>query len=121
MPSVLILEDDATMLNLLRVFLELENIEAREVHNYQDVKHVVAEVEKCQPDLVLLDVQLSQFNGFDVLRSLRMNPPTQQIRVLIMSGLDVSHECFQEGADGFIMKPFMPDDLLAKIRQLLGK
>jgi DNA-binding response OmpR family regulator len=121
MPSVLILEDDATMLNLLRVFLELENIEAREVHDYQNLEQVVTEVDKNQPDLVLLDVQLSGFTGFDLLRSLRQKATTQQIRVLIMSGLDVSHECFQEGADGFIMKPFMPDDLLAKIRQLLGK
>jgi DNA-binding response OmpR family regulator len=121
MPSVLILEDDATMLNLLRLFLELENIEAREIRQYQDLESVVAEVEEYQPDLVLLDVQLSQFTGFDVLRRLRNKTTTRQPRVLIMSGLDMSHECLQAGADGFIMKPFMPDDLLANIRQLLGK
>jgi len=121
MPSVMILEDDTIMLGLLRVFLELEDINVSHPGGYQNLEQAVNTIQVIQPDLILLDVQLSQFNGFDLLRTLRKNETTRQTRVLIMSGRDVSHECFQEGADGFIMKPFMPDDLLAKIHQLVGK
>jgi CheY-like chemotaxis protein len=55
-----------------------------------------------------------------VLHSLRKEPELDGVRVLIASGVEMTDRSQEEGADGFILKPFMPDELLDKIQQTLG-
>jgi hypothetical protein len=68
-----------------------------------------------------MDVHLRQVNGLDLLRELRKDPLLQAVPVLISSGMELSSESSLEGADGFILKPYMPDDLVARIRETLGE
>ena len=72
-----------------------------------------------QPALILLDVHLRQFNGFDLLYCLRQDADVKDIRVVMSSGSDFSDRCLAEGADGFILKPYMPEDLIKKLRHTL--
>jgi len=116
----MVIEDDATMLSLLVALLEIEGFQVSQVSQNYQVHQVVQAIQQERPDLVLLDIQLSQFSGFELLDKLRQDAATSDLRVLISSGRDVGHECIQAGADDFIMKPFMPDELITKIHTLLG-
>ncbi len=67
-----------------------------------------------------MDVHLRHLNGFEVLRALRNEPELDGIKVLIASGVDMTKRSYQEGADGFILKPFMPDELIGEIQKSIG-
>ena len=77
-------------------------------------------VSDLNPDLILMDVHLRHLNGIDVLESLRKEPELDGVKVLIASGVDMTGRSLQAGADGFILKPFMPDELIEKIKNTLG-
>lgn len=121
MPKVLLVEDDATMVSLLTTLLELEGFDAVSLAHDKVVTELLSEIRQVNPDLVFLDVHLRHLNGFDLLRGLRETNDLHHLRVLMTSGMDVSAQCHQAGADGFLLKPFMPDDLLSKIRTILGR
>jgi DNA-binding response OmpR family regulator len=124
MPKVVLIEDDKSMLTLLDTFLELEGFEVVQIGEDEELNgaEVYSVIQQERPDLVLMDVYLNQvdgIDGFDLLRRLRRDPKTSGMRILMSSGMDVKDKCRQEGADGFIMKPYMPDELLLKIKQTL--
>jgi CheY-like chemotaxis protein len=73
-----------------------------------------------QPALLFLDVHLRKLNGFDLLHQVRSDPSMKDIRVLMASGMEFTRRCQEEGADGFILKPFEPDELVEVIRNTLG-
>lgn len=116
MHKVLLVEDDLTMLTLLSTLLEIEGFQPVKLDNYSDV---IEKVRVEQPDLVLLDVHLKEANGFDVLEGLRQDGELKSIPVIMSSGADFSSKCLEKGASDFIMKPYMPDELIAKIKHWL--
>jgi DNA-binding response OmpR family regulator len=69
--------------------------------------------------LILLDVHLRNVSGFDLVKGLRQDEQLKTTQVLMASGMELSVECRQAGADGFILKPFMPEELVGKIRNAL--
>lgn len=124
MPKVLLIEDDKSMLSLVSMFLEVEGYEVVQLNSGEDVHSVadiLGEVKKAQPALILMDVHLHKMTGFDVLHGLRGDPELKDVRVLMSSGMDLTYECKREGANGFILKPYMPDELADKIQTTLGK
>jgi CheY-like chemotaxis protein len=121
MPKVALIEDDAVMLSLLQTLLEYEGFETVQMDGMGMVGDIVALLRQAQPDIVLMDVHLRQVNGLDLLRELRKDPSLSSVRVLIASGMELSSEASMEGADGFILKPYMPDDLVSKIKEALGE
>jgi CheY-like chemotaxis protein len=120
MPKVMLIEDDANMFSLLNMLLEFEGYEVVQWEGGEKAEDVVNVLQQERPDLVLLDVHLRHLNGFDVLNSIRKEPGLRDMRVLMASGMDMTYRSRQEGADGFILKPFMPDELIQKIQQTLG-
>ena len=113
MPKVLLLEDDRDMVTLLRTFLELEGFTVRALTLGEPV---MALVESENPDVVLLDVFLAGQNGLQILESIRAHPRLGATRVVMVSGMDVSTECKKKGADAFLLKPYMPDELVRLLR-----
>ena len=120
MPKVALIEDDAVMLSLLQTLLEYEGFETVQLDGMGKVNDIVEILHQAGPDLILMDVHLRQINGLDLLRELRKDPSLQAVKVLVSSGMELSSESSIEGADGFILKPYMPDDLVAIIREALG-
>jgi DNA-binding response OmpR family regulator len=120
MPKVMVIEDDPTMLTLLVSLLEIEGFDVAQANHRQKIDAVLGEVLAEQPDVLLLDIQLSHFSGFDLMRKLKHGDRFRNIKILVSSGRDLSHECLQEGADSFLMKPYMPDELIENIYSLLG-
>jgi DNA-binding response OmpR family regulator len=119
-PKLMVIEDDANMFSLLQMLLEFEGYKVVLWEGGEHVQDTVDSLCQEKPDLILMDVHLRHLNGFDVLESIRKEPDLDGVKVLIASGVDMNERSRQAGADGFILKPFMPDELINKIQQTLG-
>lgn len=115
----MLIEDDANMFSIVKMFLEFEGYEVVYGEISERVDDIITKLRNEHPDLVLLDVNLRHLNGFDILRELRADPQLANVQVLMASGMDMTYKSQREGANGFILKPFMPDELAEKINQLL--
>ena len=115
-PRILLAEDDATMVSLLKTLLKMEGFEVIALHADSDV---VEAVKNEKPDVLLLDLHLSHQNGIEILDKLRSEAETKDVRVVMSSGASVKEECLKHGANGFLMKPYMPDDLIALLKQTI--
>ena len=116
--KILLAEDDATMVSLLKTLLKMEGFQVILLDANADVPAVVLSE---HPDIVLLDVHLSHQNGLEILASIRNGKETKTIPVVMTSGEDVKEECIQLGANAFLLKPYMPDDLIKMLRSNIIK
>ena len=115
MPRILLAEDDATMVSLLKTLLKMEGYQVSALDADADIAQAVL---KTKPDILLMDVHLLRQNGLDELVKLRAAPGGESVCVLMTSGLDFKEQCLSAGANGFLQKPFMPDDLLDALRSV---
>ena len=82
---------------------------------------ILANVIRVQPDLVLMDVNLRKASGLKVLERIREREDCADIRILMSSGMDYRIECKQAGANDFLQKPYMPDDLVEALRRVMNR
>jgi len=81
----------------------------------------IAELGRCEPHLVLLDIEMPGIDGCEVCRRIKSHPETRSIPVVLVSGrADTSDRAAGAGADAFLQKPFLIDDLRRWLRALLG-
>ncbi len=123
MSKVMLIEDDATMIGLLKTLL---GIEGYEVVAFEGGEDVLQAVRREKPDVILMDVNLkhlgiNDLTGFDLLKEIRSDLEIKEIGVIISSGMNFQHESSEAGADGFVMKPYMPEDLLNLIKKTISK
>lgn len=121
MPKVAIVEDDKTMLSLLQTLMEFEGFQVVQIDRLDKLEDVIETLRREKADLLLLDVYLESYDGLELLQALRAEEIFRSTRILACSGRDVSRECYREGADGFILKPYMPQELIDQIYRILGK
>ncbi|NOH02578.1 MAG: response regulator [Chloroflexi bacterium] len=114
--KVLLAEDDITMVSLLKTLLKMEGYDVVALQADADI---VSAVKDEKPDVLLMDVYLSHQSGLDVLEQLRSSAETSHLRVVMSSGASVKEECIRRGADGFLAKPYMPDDLIDILKQTI--
>ena len=114
MPKILLAEDDHTMVSLLKTLFKMEGFDVVALDVHEDV---TAAVLKEQPDNLLMDVHLGGQNGMEIVEKIRQNPESKNINIVMTSGLNLKDECLQHGADQFLLKPFMPDDLLKLLKK----
>lgn len=106
--KVLLAEDDITMVSLLKTLLKMEGYQVVALNAEDDV---LAAVRREQPNVLLLDVHLFQQSGMEILDNLRKSKDTKNTCVVMTSGMNVKDECLRRGANDFLLKPYMPDDL----------
>jgi DNA-binding response OmpR family regulator len=114
--KVLLAEDDTTMVSLLTTLLKMEGFQVVALHADEDVP---AAVRKEKPDILLMDVHLMHQSGLEILEAIRKSEDTSRTRVVMSSGSNVREECINLGADGFLLKPYMPDELITILKQTL--
>ncbi len=118
---VLIVEDEPSMVELLRYNLESEGFE---VASALDGEEAMLTIEEQKPDMVLLDWMLPKLSGIEICRRLRRDQEYRNLPVIMITargeetdrvrGLDV-------GADDYMSKPFSPAELMARIRAVLRR
>jgi two-component system response regulator AdeR len=117
MPRLLIVDDDPTMVSLLKTLLELDGFEVTPSSNPEQV---IERIRQVKPDLVIMDVFMSSRDGLELLREVKASAELGHTPVIMTSGMDVSERALEAGADGFMLKPYSPPDLIAMIRQKLN-
>jgi CheY-like chemotaxis protein len=120
MPKIMLIEDDTTMFSLLNTLLSMEGFQVVGFNSNERLEPTLANIRREMPSLILADVNLRNFNGFDLLQAVRQDTDLCAIRVIMSSGMDYLDECQQKGADNFLLKPYMPDDLIKMIRQTIN-
>jgi PAS domain S-box-containing protein len=117
--SILYVDDDEINRQALTWILRREGFRTREATTGSDALRMAEE----HPDLIILDVNLPDIDGFEVCRRIKAHPSTAAIPVLHMSGVFVStHDKTQGlegGADGYLTKPVAPEEVVATVRSLL--
>jgi len=114
--KVLLAEDDAIMVSLLTTLLKMEGFSVVALQADADVP---AAVRRERPDVLLLDVHLSRQSGLDILAAIRSSEDTANARVVMSSGANVREDCMSRGANGFLLKPYMPDELITILKQTI--
>ncbi len=100
-----------------RFFDDLQAQGVRDLARYLDENPQA--VDENLARIKVVDVNLRTGSGLDLVREIRHAPEIKDIRILMSSGLNLKQECMQAGADGFIMKPFMPDELIMLIHRTI--
>jgi len=113
MPKVLLAEDDHTMVTLLSTLLKLEGIDVIALEATADIP---AAVTREKPDSILMDVNIGAQNGMDLVQIIRRDPANSNLNIVMASGYNVKDECLKRGANYFLLKPFMPDDLIKLLK-----
>lgn len=115
--KILVIEDDTGVLKNVQQILEMEDYVVEAIH---DAHQTFEKVYSFLPDLILIDVLLSGEDGRKICRSLKNNPRTQHIPILMMSAHPEAKESAKEsGADGFIVKPYDIEELVKGIDDVI--
>jgi CheY-like chemotaxis protein len=116
--TVLLVDDDPLILEVLRTILDLEEFD---VVTASDGREALAAVEAARPDVVVCDVMMPDVDGLEVCRRLKSDPRTSDLPVILLTARDrpEDHQAGDEaGCDAYLTKPFSPLRLIDIIRDL---
>lgn len=119
--SILIVEDEKDLAQLLSYNLEQEGFRAKIESNGQEAYERAL---RDLPDLILLDLMLPKMSGLEVCRLLRSNPKSKHIPVIMLTakGEEIDRVVgFEMGADDYIVKPFSPRELVLRVKAILKR
>ena len=118
---ILVVEDDKNISEIESFALKNSGYEVR---GYEYAKDFYAALDEQIPDLVLLDIMLPGMDGLEVCRRLRQNPKTQSIPVIMLTAKGEVEDRIiglELGADDYLIKPFSPRELVARVRALFRR
>lgn len=120
-PTIMVADDDPDLQKLFRMYLSLEGFNIRSALNREQIAQGLAK--EPRPDLVLLDVNMPDVNGFDVLAKMRLHPVFKSVPVIMLTA-EASREAvlkgLRGGAEGYVTKPFEPETLVSAVKAVLG-
>lgn len=118
-PLILLVEDFEDARELYRDYLEFSGFAVKTAANGRDAIDMAITL---QPDLILMDASMPVLDGWQATRELKGTPATQHIPVLALTAHafdDARQQAKAVGCDGFVTKPCLPDDLVARVRATL--
>ena len=121
MPKVLIVEDDRDIAALIAHYLDKAGLAG---HIVDDGGRALAFARETPPDLVILDLMLPGLNGLEVCRALRADNRTASLPIVMLTARGEESERIlglDSGADDYVVKPFSPNELMARVRALLRR
>jgi CheY-like chemotaxis protein len=118
-PTVYFIDDSATMREVIKIAFRRENINVVACH---DAATALREIEASRPDIVITDVIMPDKDGYDVCQHIKSHPDLAKTPVILMSGVvnrAVAEKAFAVKADELLRKPFQPQDLITRVKNLL--
>jgi two-component system phosphate regulon response regulator PhoB len=120
-PMVLIVEDEAPLVTLLRYNLEKEGFA---VCSAGDGEEALLQISENKPDAVLLDWMLPLVSGLEVCRQIRRAPQSRSLPIILLTARGEEADRVRgldSGADDYIVKPFSPSELVARLRAVIRR
>jgi len=120
-PTVLIVEDEAPLVTMLRYNLEKEGFQVSEAG---DGEEALVQIAERKPDIVLLDWMLPLVSGIEVCRRLRRSPETRALPVVMLTARGEEGDRVRgldSGADDYVVKPFSLSELVARLRAVIRR
>jgi len=121
MTTILVVDDDPAIREMIRLALTNRGYEVQEAGNALDARQTIA---SRAPDLILLDWMMPGQSGFEFARALRRDPEHRQIPVIMLTARDQEEDkvaALEAGADDYVAKPFSISELLARIKAVLRR
>ena len=121
MKSILVIEDDIVMCNMLQLILRKQGYIVSIAQNGQEAFSLL---KQGHFDLIVTDLMLPFANGLEVISKLKTNGAQKNIPVIILSAVTderTVREAFDLGADDYLKKPFAPSELVSRIHRLLTR
>jgi len=115
---ILVVEDDFNIADLIRLYLEKEMYEVKTVYTG---KNAIEEFSLWSPDLVMLDIMLPEVDGWDVCREIRKKGSIPIIMLTARAETFDKVLGLELGADDYIVKPFDPKELIARVKAVLRR
>ncbi|MGE7904253.1 response regulator transcription factor [Peribacillus sp. NPDC094092] len=118
MKKILVVEDEIAISMVLKAYLEREGFDVVQVY---DGLNAIPVFEESKPDLVLLDVMLPGKEGWDILKEIRENDTCPVIMLTALTEVDYRLSGFKSGADDYISKPFVAEEVVARVHAVLRR
>jgi two-component system cell cycle response regulator DivK len=118
---ILVIEDQEDNRAILRDLLTRAGYEYLEAVTGEEG---VAAAERERPDLILMDIQLPEIDGYEATRRIKANPALRSIPIVAVTSYALSGDEAKTraaGCDGYVAKPFSPRAMLAKVREYIGE
>jgi len=119
-PIIYFIDDSATMREVIKIAFRRENIQ---VITCGDASSALSQFEEHRPDIVITDVIMPDQDGYSVCSQIKQNPLYAKIPVILMSGVvnkNVADRAVAVQADELVRKPFQPQELIGRVKNLLG-
>jgi twitching motility two-component system response regulator PilH len=117
--SILVVDDSPSEMQFI---LRALSGRGYEFYTAVDGEQAIEKASRYRPDLILLDIVLPKKNGFQVCRQIRNTEPPVKTRIIMVSSKNQESDRFwgmKQGADGYLMKPFAPAELVAAVEKNL--
>jgi DNA-binding response OmpR family regulator len=118
MKSILLVEDEVTISRVLSVYLKHENFDVVQAF---DGKTALQQFKKTSFNLVLLDVMLPDQDGWSILHEIRRNSSCPVIMLTALGDIDYRLKGLNQGADDYITKPFIGEEVIARVHAVLRR
>ncbi len=121
METVFVIEDDEHIGMLLKLLLERHGYEVQRAADGHEAEHMIAG-SAVAPGLILLDVMLPFRNGFELMQQIRARSGWESVPVIMLTAKTMEQDivrAFDAGANDYIVKPFQPTELMARLRRFI--
>jgi len=116
--KILIVDDDMRIVQIIRSRLVASGYEVTAAY---DGQAGLDAVRRENPDLIILDVLMPKMDGYTFVKSLRKEPSSREVPVIVLTAKDKMRDLFiAEGVLDYMIKPYKPEDLLARISEAIG-
>lgn len=118
--KILVVDDEPSIARLVKMSLAVEGYEVKTaVSGFEAMESV----EQDKPELIVLDIMMPGMNGYEVCMEIKKKPTTKNIKVIFLTARGNpgdAQQGFSIGGDDYIIKPFDPEELLEKVKNIIG-